>query len=286
MVILSLICAGFTLASLCLWYSEMESLWLVQWEFTGGNFQGTNTELAILVFRGLVAGLGGWLWQQFLSSKYKNRTQTKLALAGTPRHLSGQELWGWRLVLAFGGFATIQFLESNLILAGLASYLFSRLPYFWLSYKASQRETAIRRALPGVLDLLVICTGAGLTFDAAINVLIQKSPPNPLIDEFNQVLHHMRMGESRRHALRSMADRCRQPDVRSVCATLIQADELGTSINSTLLLLARQIRLNQAHRAEARANRAPVQMLFPLIFFIFPSLLLVLFGPVFLGGSF
>ena len=64
---------------------------------------------------------------------------------------------------------------------------------------------AIRRALPGVLDLLVICTGAGLTFDAAVAVIVEKSQPSPLIDELRLMLHHMRMGDSRQEALRRMS---------------------------------------------------------------------------------
>lgn len=263
----------------------MESLYLVRWGFMGGSFQGSRGELMTMVIRGIVTDIGEAVWRRIGSSKYGVVSRERLGAAGNPHSMTHQELWGWRLVLTMIGSLGTYLADGTYLLTVIAGYLSGRLPYVWLTHKASQREAAIRRALPGVLDLLVICTGAGLTFDAAINVMVQKSPPNPLIDEFSQVLHHMRMGDSRQAALRRMSARCRQPDVRSVCATLIQADELGTSISSTLLLLAEQIRINQSHRAEARANQAPVKMLFPLIFFIFPSLLLVLFGPVFLGGS-
>lgn len=264
----------------------MESLHLVRWGFMGGSFQGSHVQLMMVVIRGMVTDVGGVLWHRIGSSKYGITSREKLTTAGSPCSMTIQELWGWRLILGVMGSFGIYLVDGTYLFSVMTGYLSSRLPYIWLAHVASQREAAISRALPGILDLLVICTGAGLSFDAAINVMVNKSPANPLIDEFSQVLHHMRMGDSRQAALRRMSARCRQPDVRSVCATLIQADELGTSISSTLLLLAEQIRISQSHRAEARANQAPVKMLFPLIFFIFPSLLLVLFGPVFLGGSF
>ena len=286
MILLLAICFGTSLALVYLWYGEMESLWLVRRELGGEVFQGSHSELFILVLREMVSTAGGLLWRKVALSKPGRASRNRLVLAGSPSNMTVQELWGWRLVLTIAGCFGIYVAGGGCFLAMVAGYLSSRLPYIWLANAASQREVAIRKALPGILDLLVICTGAGLTFDAAVNVMVDKSPANPLIDEFNQVLHHMRMGDSRQEALRRMAERCRQPDVRSVCATLIQADQLGTSVSSTLLLLAEQIRISQSHRAEAKANQAPVKMLFPLVFFIFPSLLLVLFGPVFLGGSF
>ncbi|NLJ85559.1 MAG: type II secretion system F family protein [Firmicutes bacterium] len=275
------------LALLWLWYGQVESGWLVKWQLENGKiFQGSNSELTALVVKEIVTSLGEIIWRRLAPTKAGIASSERLNAAGNPRQMTPEELWGWRMVLAIGGGLVIGIAGGELLLGCIGGYLCSRLPLVWLSLALGRREAAIRRSLPSVLDLLVICTGAGLTFDAAINIIVEKSPPDPLIDEFNQVLHHMRMGDSRQAALRRMADRCPQPDVRSVAATLIQADQLGTSISSTLLLLAEQIRITQAHRAEARANQAPVKMLFPLLFFIFPSLLLILFGPVFLGGSF
>lgn len=265
----------------------METSWLLRRRLGSENtFSGTRWELFLMVVRGVVENCGRVLWRQFASFKIGQNSRQRLTLAGHPAKMTIQELWGWRLVLGLVGFGYAYIFRAGIGLACLGAYLCSRLPYLWLASAARQREAAIRRALPGVLDLLVICTGAGLTFDAAVAVMVEKSKPNPLIHEFQQVLHHMRMGDSRQEALRRMAARCQQPDVRSVCATLIQADQLGTSISSTLILLANQIRVNQSHRAEAKANQAPVKLLFPLIFFIFPSLLVVLFGPMLLGGTF
>jgi tight adherence protein C len=280
-------CYGSSLALVGLWYGEMELGYLLRQRLGSEDaFEGTQLELLMVVSREVIENCGTVLWRRLALSRIGQASRRRLMVAGYPANMTIQEVWGWRLVLALGGFGYICIFHGGLGLACLGAYLCSRLPYLWLAGRASKRETAIRQALPGVLDLLVICTGAGLTFDAAVAIMVEKSGHNPLIDEFQQVLHHMKMGDTRQEALRRMAARCQQPDVRSVCATLIQADQLGTSISSTLMLLANQIRISQTHRAEARANQAPVKLLFPLIFFIFPSLLVVLFGPVFLGGAF
>ncbi|NLY52189.1 MAG: type II secretion system F family protein [Firmicutes bacterium] len=278
-------CYGGCAALIYLWYEEVKSSWLAWQELESqGSFEGTGWQLFQLVIRGLISDMGTILWRRLPWQKVKQDSLQRLAAAGYPANLTIQELWGWRCVAAAAGLGLLYCFQAGLFLAGLGGYLCSRLPYLWLTTASSRREAAIRRALPGVLDLLVICTGAGLTFDAAVAVIVEKSQPNPLIDELRLVLHHMRMGDTRQEALRRMSFRTQDADVKSVCATLIQADQLGTSISSTLVLLANQIRINQAQRAEARANQAPVKLLFPLVFFIFPSLLVVLFGPVFLGG--
>lgn len=278
-------CYGGCAALVYLWYEQVKSSWLAWQELESqGAFEGTSWQLFQLVIRGLVSDMGTSLWLRLPWQKVRQDSLQRLAVAGYPAKLTIQELWGWRCVAAVCGSGLLHYFRAGLFLAALGGYLCSRLPYLWLTSASSRREAAIRRALPGILDLLVICTGAGLTFDAAVAVIVEKSPPNPLIEELRLVLHHMRMGDSRQEALRRMSVRTQDADVKSVCATLIQADQLGTSISSTLVLLANQIRINQAQRAESRANQAPVKLLFPLVFFIFPSLLVVLFGPVFLGG--
>ena len=278
-------CYGCSAALTYLWYEGVKSSWLARQKLESrGDFEGTGWQLFQLVSRGLVSDLGTIVWRRLPRHRVKKDSLRRLAAAGYPAGMTIQELWGWRCVAAGSGLSLLYLAQDGFLLAALGGYLWSRLPYLWLTIAAAKREAAIRRALPGVLDLLVICTGAGLTFDAALAVIVEKSQPGPLIDELRLVLHHMRMGDSRQEALRRMSARTENTDVKSVCATLIQADQLGTSISSTLVLLANQIRINQAQRAEARANQAPVKLLFPLVFFIFPSLLVVLFGPVFLGG--
>jgi len=279
-------CYGCCALLVCLWYEEVRFSWLV-WKkcLPQGRSEESNRRPLQQVVRSLVSDLGTAICRLLPRHKARQDSLQRLAAAGYPGNLTVQELWGWRCVAALLGWLVLYLFHAGMALAGLGGYLCSRLPYVWLTAAGSKREAAICRALPGVLDLLVICTGAGLTFDAAVAVIVEKSRPNPLIDELRLVLHHMRMGDSRQEALRRMSLRTQSADLRSVCATLIQADQLGTSISSTLALLANQIRINQAQRAEARANQAPVKLLFPLVFFIFPSLLVVLFGPVFLGGT-
>lgn len=283
------ICCGMVIFHLLCWYYDVQSSWLLRKRlkegFTDNNGEEGRLVPVIEMVRRLLHCMGVIL-RRPVPANIWHKSRQKLMMAGNPAALSVEELWGWRLVSAALAAGVVLFLAGDMVLAGAAAYLASRLPYFWLSVRAARREALISKSLPPALDLLIVCVEAGMTFDAALAVIVARSSPGPLIEEFHQVLHHMRMGDSRREALQRMADRCRQQDVRSMCVTLIQADQLGTSIRSTLALLAEQIRKKRAHRAEALANQAPVKMLFPLLFFIFPSLLLVLFGPVFLGRTF
>ena len=136
----------------------------------------------------------------------------------------------------------------------------------------------MRRSLPDVLDLLTISVEAGLGFDAAVLRVTEKLG-GVLGEEFSRVLQETKMGKSRREALRDMAARVGVDDVSSFVNAVIQAEQLGVSIGSVLRLQSQAMRVKRRQRAEEAALQAPVKMLFPLIFFIFPGLFVVLLGP-------
>ena len=155
------------------------------------------------------------------------------------------------------------------------------LPYILLQQKITKRKIALQQELPDVLDLLTVSVEAGLGFDGALVKLSEKMK-GQMVDEFNRMLQEIRIGVSRKDALRALAERCDVQDISLFTGALIQADQLGVSISKVLRIQSLDMREKRKQRAEEQRMKAPIKMLFPLIFFIFPTLLIVLLGPAFL----
>ncbi|MBE3574052.1 MAG: type II secretion system F family protein [Firmicutes bacterium] len=154
-------------------------------------------------------------------------------------------------------------------------------PAWVWGHQANARQEAILQELPFALDLLTIAVEAGQPFEQALQRVVQRTP-GPLAAEFEGVFQQIQLGQSRAEALRQMMTRMRLPALRSLLLILIQADQLGTSIGSILRVLADQLREKQAQMAEEGALKIPVKLMFPLVLFIFPALLLLLLGPALL----
>jgi tight adherence protein C len=152
----------------------------------------------------------------------------------------------------------------------------------WLKSAVKARHHKIERALPFVLDLLTLAVESGLDFMSGINRIIQKREIDPLGEELIRVFREIQVGRSRKEALRNFAVRVDHPDIRAVSNALIQADELGSGIGGAMRIQSDQIRIKRFQKAEKKGNEAPVKMLFPLIAFIFPSVFLILLGPIIL----
>lgn len=165
-----------------------------------------------------------------------------------------------------------------LMVAGLlwlASY-----PGLWLKRVLEARHKTIRRALPFTLDLLTLSVEAGMDFMTALQRIVERGKVDALGEELIRVIREIQIGKTRRAALRDMAQRVGLAELRSVVAALVQADELGVSIGAILRIQADQMRQRRFERAEKLANEAPVKMLGPLLFFIFPAVFLILLGPI------
>ena len=134
------------------------------------------------------------------------------------------------------------------------------------------------QALPDALDLLVICVEAGLGFDMAMGKVYEKWE-NDLAIAFGRVLREIQLGKLRRDALRDMANRMDVPDVTAFVAAIIQADQLGVSMSKILRVQSDQMRVKRRQRAQEKAHQAPVKMMIPMVFLIFPSIWIVLLGP-------
>ena len=162
------------------------------------------------------------------------------------------------------------------ILGGLALGYMS--PQLWLSSKISKRQEEALKALPDAMDLLTICVEAGLGFDAAMAKVAEKWD-NELSKAFARTVQEMQLGKLRREAMRNMAYSMDVPDLTSFVAAIIQADQLGVSIAKVMRIQSEQMRMKRRQRAEEKARQAPVKIMLPLVFFIFPTILIVLLGP-------
>jgi tight adherence protein C len=153
-------------------------------------------------------------------------------------------------------------------------------PIFSLNTEASRRKTAILRTLPTTLDLMTICVEAGLSLQAAMLKVVEKSRPSPLREELDQTLREIQLGRPRADALKQMAKRVNMKEINSVVLAMVQAEAMGTGIAKSLRIQSEIARDNRMQRAQEQAMQAPVKLSFPLVLFIFPVVFIVIFGPV------
>jgi len=162
--------------------------------------------------------------------------------------------------------------------AASAGYFF---PMLWLRHAVSHRKEKIQDAFPDALDLMVVCVEAGLGLDAAISRVSSEMrlAHRELAEEFHLLSLELRTGLSRAEALKNLRRRIDLEEVSSLVALLVQTDKFGTSIGQSLRVHSDSMRVNRQLRAEGIAAKLPVKLLFPLVFFIFPSLFVVVIGP-------
>ncbi len=232
---------------------------------------------------------------RFTPQRSLESARHNLVLAGNPYNLTASQFWAARagvaivlgLLIGLVMAVTQQDWSRLVLYTLLAAALGFFLPVIWLSSQISRRKNSIIRSLPDALDLLTVCVEAGLGFDGAMQKVTEKWRDD-LALAFARVLQEIRLGKSRREALRDMSDSMDVTDVTSFVAAIIQADQLGVSIAKVLRIQSDQMRVRRRQRAEEKAHQAPVKMLFPMVFLIFPSLYIILLGPavlMILGGS-
>jgi len=155
------------------------------------------------------------------------------------------------------------------------------LPVIWLRIKTARRREKLERGFPDALDLLVVCVEAGMGMDAAINRVAReiRLSNKELSEELKLMGLELRAGKSRRDALKNLANRTNLEDVNSLATLLIQTDRFGGSIAQALRVYSDTFRTRRYQKAEEKAAKIPVKLVFPLVLFIFPSLFVVLAGP-------
>ncbi|WP_232218793.1 type II secretion system F family protein [Chloroflexus sp. Y-396-1] len=232
------------------------------------------------LFRSILTTLG-----RFGLKQNQERLRISLQLAGNPGNITPNMFIGLRMALAIsllvvvgllviGRMPFMQALMGTLI-AAMIGYI---LPGIWLDRKIKERKKNILKALPDALDLLCISVEAGLAFDLALQRVAQKWD-NELSREFQRVLQDIRLGRTRREALRDLVTRTGVEDVQTFVSAVIQADQLGVSMSKILRIQSDQLRVRRRQRAEEAAQKAPVKMLIPMVFLIFPALFVVILGP-------
>jgi tight adherence protein C len=155
------------------------------------------------------------------------------------------------------------------------------LPEFWIRLKIAKRRTVILKAFPDALDLMVVCVEAGMGLDSAVTRVAKEMDLSSkvLSDEFKLYNLEMRAGKLRKDALKNLAMRTDVAEVNNFVTLLIQTEKFGTSIGQALTVYSDTMRIQRFQRAEEKAAKIPVKLLFPLILFIFPSLFVVILGP-------
>jgi tight adherence protein C len=237
------------------------------------------------VFQPMLDKLSAWA-TKLTPSQSAKQTALRLDRAGRPLGLTPAT---WTLVktagtaLGVGGALVVirlaPFQGSPKVLVALTVAALGSLgPSYYLDYRAKQRQMAIRRALPDVIDLLVVSVEAGLGLDAAISEVISRRK-GPLLDEFARVLAEVRVGKPRRRAWQDMAERGDALELKVFSAALVQAEELGASIAGVLRGQSEALRMRRSLTVREVAAVLPVKMLFPLVFFIFPGMFVVILGP-------
>ena len=171
------------------------------------------------------------------------------------------------------------FLPFSILMSIAGAYV---IPEIWLRAKIRKLKDSILRDLPDTVDLLGLCVNAGLDFMMALKYVTEKSRTSVINEELKIMMQEINVGKSRRDALRDLAHKYELPDLSTFSRTLIQADRMGTSVDEALNILSEDMREARFRRGEAMALKAPLKMLVPLLFCIFPVVAILVAGPVFL----
>ncbi len=255
------------------------------------NAKGKNQHLFIRLTRPFykryfVPLVQGAKNKQSLRNKYRQ----KLANAGLSKEMSPEEFGALKFFMILGG--PFVFLSLRLILeeswdlsitpiTAVVGYFY---PDIWLSGLMYKRRTEILLAMPFIVDMLALSVEAGLDFMAAIQRVIEKAPRSPLVEEFETLIRETKIGSSRAEGLRQMSWRVNIIEINSFCATLIAADSVGASIAPILKQLSNELRVKRSARAEQLGATAATKILFPMILFIMPAVIVAIFAPMALKG--
>ncbi|MEW6287232.1 MAG: type II secretion system F family protein [Chloroflexota bacterium] len=229
----------------------------------------------------------GEISARFTPQKAIQDTARRLELAGHPWPIDAATFLAIRFILAvaLGGLVTAMvMLSSSSNFSDNALYIFGAtfggfyLPHLMLSSKITNRQKEIRKAMPDALDLLTICVEAGLGFEAAMSKVSEKWD-NQLSLAFARTIREIQLGKARRDAMRDMADRLGVAEMTSFVAAIIQSEQLGVSMAKILRIQSDQMRIKRRQRAEEEAHKAPVKMVLPMAFLMFPTILIIILTP-------
>ena len=219
------------------------------------------------------------------SPEEMSRQERRLVTAGFRRKDAPVLFYGVKLALAILlvlAFTAGGYLSSNpLLYVVLAILLGAMVPDFWMSRRIKKRKENIQLAIPDALDLTVVCVEAGLALDQSLMRIGQEIRPihRDLSDELRLLNLEVNAGKSRAQSLRNLANRTEVDDLKALVAVLIQTDKFGTSVAQSLRVFSDSLRVKRRQRAEERSAKTTIKMIPPLVFFIMPSIFVVVLGP-------
>jgi len=223
------------------------------------------------------------LTRRLTPAQYAGHLQHKLDLAGNPRD------WAAERVMAFKGIGLLIGVLLGLLLGskhGIGVLFFPViggavgffLPDLWIRNLGEHRQQELLLGLPDAIDMMTVCVEAGLGFDSALS-RVARNLDGPIASEFARVLQEMQFGKARAEALRSLVERTDVSELRTFVSSIVQSSELGISIGDVLREQAAEMRIRRRQRAEEKAQKLPVKILFPLLICMLPALFVVVLGP-------
>ena len=229
----------------------------------------------------------GEMSARFTPQKAIQDTSRRMEMAGNPWPIDAATFLAIRFILALvlGGFVIAMVLISpspnpgdNAMYIGGAAFGGFYLPHLMLTSRITNRQKEIRNAMPDALDLLTICVEAGLGFDAAMAKVSEKWD-NQLSLAFARTIKEVQLGKVRREALKDMSDRLGIAEMTSFVAAIIQSEQLGVSMAKVLRIQSDQMRVKRRQYAEEQAHKAPVKMIIPMAFLMFPTIMIIILTP-------
>ncbi len=221
-----------------------------------------------------------------IPQKYLDTLERRIAAAGYPYGFTPYEYIGYATVMGLivtvlAAFFTFSMFGSINFVFLIIAFVFGNIfPYFFLANQADERKIKIYKDIPYKLDLLSMAVEAGLDFLSAVKRMVEKdSTKSPLVEEFFQFLQEVRMGKTKQEALRDLAKRADVEALNSIVTAIIQAEKMGTPVAQVLRIQAESLRISRSQKAEKAAGEASVKIMFPLVFILI-STVLILFGGI------
>jgi tight adherence protein C len=248
----------------------------------GGTTSDSDADSSEPLFSGIATRLGELAGGRFGSLTELRRKLVIAGMYGTPaRKFVGYQIL-LTILLPISWVLLSEALGASLfvtVIGFIWALAFGWLvPQFYLSRKGRMRREQVDRDLPELVDLLVVTVEAGVGFTGSLRIAADRLR-GPLGEELRLTLQEQNMGLSTGEALRNFGERCPTPGVRTFIRSIIQGETLGVSIGQIMRNIALEMRKRRRANAEERAQKAPVKMLFPLIFLIFPAMFVVLLVP-------
>jgi tight adherence protein C len=221
-------------------------------------------------------------FSQMTPTRSLDRARVSIQQAGMQGKITPAQITTYSYILMVAlplmAFPTVELMHLPIYVLGIGALLGYRLPYGFIQGKAKARQHEIRKALPFTLDLISISVEAGMALDGAMQIVMEKST-GPMADELNLTLREVRLGKGRNEALIDMANRVGVDDLKSFVTAVTYIARLGGSLVDVIRIQAQAMRIKRRQRAEEKEMKTPVKIMIPLVFFIFPSMFIVILGP-------